>query len=149
MPSTPRSSTPITPAAELTVWSTEVLSESCGPRGSSGVIFMLDHALEEQPLDERGVNAEPTAEHEAAFAEFDAVLSSNSDVKGALRALVLMANKSDLWPRQLTYGKLLQHSGVASRLKEVKEGISTYGDQTSAKYGNGIRPAVDWLARSL
>jgi len=119
--------------------------ESLRPRA---VIFMLDHALEGQDLDERGVNPERMAEHAAAFAEFRSIVDANSEIKSSLRVLAIMANKSDLWPRHLTYGQLLQYSGVSSQLQELKDGLSTMSRDTSAKYGQGIRPVVEWMARS-
>ncbi|MGH3519007.1 MAG: hypothetical protein ACRDQ7_16610 [Haloechinothrix sp.] len=130
---------------ELRKYWGEVLS-SLTPKA---VIFMLDHALEGQELEERGVNPARMAEHAAAFAEFRSIVEANSDIRKSLRVLAIMANKSDIWPQHLTYGQLLGHSGVGGQLKELKDGLSTMSRDTSAKYGQGIRPVIEWMARSL
>jgi broad-specificity NMP kinase len=123
----------------------EVLS-SLSPRA---VIFMLDHAMDGQELDKRGVNADRMNEHREAFSEFCTIVQANSEIRKSLRALAIMANKSDVWPRHLTYGQLLQHSGVSDKLRDLKEGLSTHSASTSAKYGQGIRPTVEWIVRSV
>lgn len=113
------------------------------------VIFMLDHAAEGQDVDERGVNPDRMKEHADAFAEFRSIVETNSEIRTSLRALAIMANKSDIWPNHFTYGQLLRHSGVSAQLTELKDGLSTMSRDTSDKYGQGIRPVIEWMARSV
>lgn len=114
-----------------------------------GIIFMLDHALDETPA--QGFDPERLKEHYVAFEHVRDLVFNDQEVMNALQALLILVNKSDAWPESMDYGDILD----ASRIPELYDRFAELDHMRrrsqgcSALHGSNIRPSLAWMVKNF
>ena len=115
------------------------------------IVFMLDHATDSGP--DGSITApdpERLREHHEAFEYLRDLILNDAEVCKNLRALLFLANKSDVWPREVSYHQLLRQSRIPSlydRLQEIKH-LTIRANHCSALYGTNVQEEIRWIVQN-
>jgi hypothetical protein len=110
---------------------------------------MLDHAKDASVVPSApGYDPRRLEAHAQAFKQMRDLILADEEVKKHLKALAILVNKQDAWPRDLNYGTILEASGIPTlydRFAEVQVSIMTNG--CSALYGENVAAAAEWMGK--
>lgn len=114
-----------------------------------GIFFLLDHVRDaSKPPPAPGYDAQRLRAHRDAFKQMRDLILADDDVKKHLKAVAILVNKQDAWPRDLNYGTILEASGIPAlydRFAEVQVSIMSNG--CSALYGENVAAAAEWMVK--
>lgn len=115
-----------------------------------GIIFMFDHRANVDEGGSTSFDSERLKEHYEAFEYLRDLILSNEEVRKKLRGILVLANKEDAWPRELTHHKLLKESRISSlfdRFAELPD-VTIRTNHCSALQGSNVYEEIRWIVQS-
>lgn len=95
------------------------------------LIFMIDHDAGDQEVPGEGYTTSRMDAHAQAFADLQSALFADPELAGEIKAMMVLANKYDIWHGKLQYGTLLHRANVYTMMSD----LSTVIQRASIRYG--------------
>lgn len=116
-----------------------------------GIIFLLDNVENTANIPENGYDEKRLLEHREAFEYLTSLITDNPDIYKNLQAMAIVVNKSDTFPKTLSYGKIIEKSGISAafnQYNELEKCRSTIFS-CSALYGHNVPIMIKWMVKSM
>jgi len=116
-----------------------------------GIIFLMDNVDDTSNIPPAGYDEKRLAEHLEAFQYLTELIMSEPEVYKNLQAIAIVVNKSDTFPKQLGYGKILERSGVSQTFRQYNEleKCRSTAFSCSALYGTNVTNMIRWMVQSM
>ncbi|MFN0201916.1 MAG: ADP-ribosylation factor-like protein, partial [Bacteroidia bacterium] len=116
-----------------------------------GIIFLLDNVADTSKIPSSGYDPKRLKEHKQAFEHLIQLLIKHKDVSKELRAMAIVVNKSDSFPRDLTYGKLIKETDISTYLNQYVElnKCKSTAAECSALHGSNVKEIMRWLVDEM
>jgi hypothetical protein len=116
-----------------------------------GIIFMMDHVKDPNKTPEKGYDENRLQEHYDAFKYLRTLVLDNDEIRENLHALLILVNKSDVFPKNLMYGDIIEYSKINTlydRLQEIPK-LMMKARPCSALYGTNVQEEMAWMVKNL
>ena len=117
-----------------------------------GVIFLLDHIQDPNiEVPEEGYDPERLAEHKEAFDHLMDLILNNREISENLQALAIGVNKTDILRKDISYGRILDKSGINTYFRHLNEleNCRSTAFGISALTGGNVIEMMRWLVSSF
>lgn len=116
-----------------------------------GIIFLLDNVADTSKIPTLGYDPKRLVEHKIAFEHLVELLVKHKEVSKELKAMAIVVNKSDSFPRDLTYGRLLKETGISTTINQYVELHKCKSTSTdcSAIHGSNVKEIMRWLVDEM
>jgi len=116
-----------------------------------GIIFLMDNVEDTSNMPSDGFDKTRLIEHLEAFQFVTDLIMTDPQVAESLQAIAIVVNKSDTFPKELGYGKILEKAGISPIFKQYNEmeKCRSTAFQCSALYGNNVRNMINWMVKAL
>jgi signal recognition particle receptor subunit beta len=116
-----------------------------------GIVFLLDNVEDTSNIPEVGYDEKRLAEHQEAFKYLTDLIMSEPEVYKNLQAMAIVVNKSDTFPKNLGYGKIIEKAGISQAFRQYNEleKCRSTAFSCSALYGTNVRSMIKWMVQSM